>query len=163
MTAMLLRKCRNRTLCGCNSHVMSLTCTPQNAHGHRDGRANNRRYPMRNVNGAMLLRFHKWSVAAVTVLGGGLAQNALAQSSGTDAIEEDMSEVVVSATRIRNIGIVGEQTAPKSRVTLTGEYLETQTAGNTLFQGLNQLPGVNFANTDPYGSAGGNLRLRSFD
>jgi iron complex outermembrane receptor protein len=118
---------------------------------------------MRNVNGAMLLRFHKWSVAAVTVLGAGLAQNALAQSSGTEAIEEDMTEVVVSASRIRNIGIVGEQTAPKSRVTLTGEYLETQTAGNTLFQGLNQLPGVNFANNDPYGSSGGNLRLRSFD
>ncbi|MEO8016793.1 MAG: TonB-dependent receptor [Pseudomonadota bacterium] len=118
---------------------------------------------MRNVNGAMLLRFHTWSLAAFTLLGAGLAQNALAQSSGTDAIEEDMSEVVVSATRVRSIGLIGEQTAPKSRVTLTGEYLETQTAGNTLFQGLNQLPGVNFANNDPYGSSGGNLRLRSFD
>ena len=51
---------------------------------------------MRNVNGAMLLRFHKWSFAAVTLLGAGLAQNAFAQSSGTEAVEEDMSEVVVS-------------------------------------------------------------------
>jgi hypothetical protein len=42
---------------------------------------------MRNVNGAMLLRFHKWSFAAVTLLGAGLAQNALAQSTGTEAVE----------------------------------------------------------------------------
>ena len=118
---------------------------------------------MPNVNGAMLLRFHKWSVAAITLLGAGLTQNAFAQSSGTEAIEEEMSEVVVSATRIRNIGIVGNQTAPKSRVSVTGEFLESQVSGNTLFQGLNQLPGVNFANNDPYGSSGGNLRLRSFD
>src|SRR3982751_3895206 len=101
---------------------MSLTCTPQTAQGHRDGRANYRRYPMRNVNGAMLLRFHKWSFVAVTLLGAGLAQNAFAQSSGTEAVEEDMSEVVVSATRVRTIGIMNDQTAPKSRVTLSGEY-----------------------------------------
>ena len=84
---------------------------------------------MRNVNGAMLLRFHKWSLAAVTLLGAGLAQNALAQSTGTEAIEEDMSEVVVSATRVRSIGIVGDQTAPKSRVSLTGEYLDKPAVG----------------------------------
>ena len=118
---------------------------------------------MRNVNGAMLLRFHKCSLAVAALLGVGFAQNALAQSTGTDAIEESMDEVVVSAARIRNIGIVGEQTAPKSKITLSGEYLESQTPGNTLFQGLNQLPGVNFANNDPYGNSGGNLRLRSFD
>ena len=51
---------------------------------------------MRNVNGAMLLRFHKWSFVAVSLLGAGLAQNAFAQSTGTEAAEEDMSEVVVS-------------------------------------------------------------------
>jgi iron complex outermembrane receptor protein len=119
--------------------------------------------PMQDVNGAMLLRFHKWTCAAIGVLGLGLAQNALAQSSGTEALEESMDEVVVSATRVRNIGIVGDQTAPKSRISLAGDYLDSQVPGNTLFQGLNQLPGVNFANNDPYGSSGGNLRLRSFD
>jgi len=118
---------------------------------------------MRNVNGAMLLRFHKWSLAALVVLGAGGAQNALAQSSGTEAVEEDMSEVVVSATRVRTIGIMNDQTAPKSRVTLSGEYLETQLSGQSLFQGLNQVPGVNFTNSDPYGTSGGNLRIRGFD
>jgi iron complex outermembrane receptor protein len=118
---------------------------------------------MRNVNGALLLRFHKWSIAAVTLLGAGLAQNALAQSSGTEAIEEDLSEVVVSATRIRAIGIVGDQNAPKSRVSLTGEYLDKQLSGQSVFQALNQIPGVSFTNSDPFGSAGGNLRIRGFD
>ncbi len=118
---------------------------------------------MRNVNGALLLRFHKWSIAAVTLLAAGLAQNALAQSTGTEAIDEDLSEVVVSATRVRNIGIVGEQTAPKSRISLTGEYLEKQLSGQSVFQALNQIPGVNFTNSDPFGTSGGNLRIRGFD
>ena len=54
-----------------------------------------------------------------------LAPPAFAQSTGTEAIEESMTEVVVSATRVRQIGIVGDQTAPKSRVTLNSEYLES--------------------------------------
>jgi hypothetical protein len=71
---------------------------------------------MPNINGAMLLRFHKLSLLAALTLGAGLAQNAFAQSSGTEAVEEDMTEVVVSATRVRQIGLVGDQTAPKSRI-----------------------------------------------
>jgi iron complex outermembrane receptor protein len=118
---------------------------------------------MRNVNGAMLLRFHKWSLVAVTLLGGGLVQNAVAQSTGTEAAEEDLTEVVVSATRIRNIGIIGEQNAPKSRISLSGEYLDKQLAGQSVFQALNQVPGVTFTNSDPYGTSGGNLRIRGFD
>src|SRR4051812_6992806 len=108
---------------------------------------------MRNVNGAMLLQFHKCSLALAALLGAGFAQNALAQSTGSEAVEGDMTEVVVSATRIRNIGIVGDQTAPKSRVSLTGEYLQTQQAGQSVFQALNQIPGVNFTNNDPYGTS----------
>ena len=116
---------------------------------------------MRHQNGAMLLRFHK-SCAAV-LLGIGFAQGALAQSTGTEAIEESMSEVVVSATRVRQIGIVGDQVAPKSRVTLSGEFLESQLAGQSVFQSLNLIPGVTFTNSDPYGTSGGNLRIRGFD
>ncbi|MBC8026858.1 MAG: TonB-dependent receptor [Steroidobacteraceae bacterium] len=116
---------------------------------------------MVHSNGALSLRFHKSCVAAV--LGFALAQVALAQSTGTEAIEESMSEVVVSATRVRQIGIVGDQTAPKSRVSLTGEFLESQTAGQSVFQSLNLIPGVTFTNNDPFGSSGGNLRIRGFD
>ena len=118
---------------------------------------------MRNINGAMLLRFHKLSLLIALTLGTGATQNAFAQSSGTEAIEEDMNEVVVSASRVRQIGLVTDQKAPKSRVSLTSEYLETQTPGQSIFQSINQIPGVNFTNSDAFGTAGGNLRIRGFD
>lgn len=118
---------------------------------------------MRKENGAMLLRFHKYSLMTGTLLGAAFAQQAFAQSTGSEAIEEGMDEVVVSATRVRSIGLVGDQTAPKSRVSLSSEYLSTQPAGQTLFNAINQIPGVNFTNTDAYGTSGGNLRIRGFD
>jgi iron complex outermembrane receptor protein len=118
---------------------------------------------MRNINGAMLLRFHRFRPIAAVVASIGLSGTALAQSSGTDAIEDDMAEVVVSATRVRAIGIVNPQTAPKSRITLSGDYLDSQTAGQSVFQSINLIPGVNFTNNDPYGTSGGNLRIRGFD
>src|SRR4051812_27700941 len=117
---------------------------------------------MHDINGAMLLRLHKHLVLAA-MLGACLAQSAHAQSSGTEAVEESMNEVVVSATRVRQIGLVGDQTAPKSRITMTSEYLESQPAGQTIFQSINQIPGVNFTNSDAYGTSGGNLRIRGFD
>src|SRR5690349_5727143 len=118
--------------------------------------------PMRNEKGAVLLRFHKISLAAAILLTAG-SQGAFAQSTGTEAVEESMSEVVVSATRVRSIGMVGDQTAPKSRVSLNSEYLATQSPGQSIFQSINQIPGVNFTNSDAYGTAGGNLRIRGFD
>jgi iron complex outermembrane receptor protein len=116
---------------------------------------------MRNIKGAMLLRFHAYLLLALS--GAGFTEVARAQSTGTEAIEESMSEVVVSAARVRQIGLVGDQTAPKSRVSISGEYLKTQPAGQTVFQAINQIPGVNFTNSDPYGTSGGNLRIRGFD
>ncbi len=32
-----------------------------------------------------------------------------------------------------------------------------------MFASLNQIPGVNFTNSDPFGTSGGNLRIRGFD
>src|SRR5690348_10038729 len=112
--------------------------------------------PMRNEKEAVLLRFHKIALSVAVLGAAAVSQPALAQSTGTDAIEE----VVVSATKIRSIGLAGDQTAPKSRVSLTSEYLETQGAGQTIFQSINQIPGVSFTNSDPYGTSGGNLRIR---
>jgi iron complex outermembrane recepter protein len=114
---------------------------------------------MRNDRQALLLRFHKFSLAAAMLAAAAVSPQVFAQSTGTDAIEE----VVVSATKVRSIGIVGDQTAPKSRISLTSEYLETQPQGQTIFQSINQIPGVNFTNSDPYGTSGGNLRIRGFD
>ncbi len=118
---------------------------------------------MRNTNGAVLLRFHKLSLISAGLLAAGISQTVLAQSTGSEVIEDDMSEVVVSATRARSLGILIENNAPKSRVSLQGDYLDTQTSGQSVFQSLNQIPGVNFTNSDPFGTSGGNLRIRGFD
>lgn len=87
---------------------------------------------------------------------------ALAQSSGTQAAE-GLAEVVVTARKVQDIAGVAAQDAAKSRITITSDYLQTQADGQTVFQSLNLIPGVNFTNSDPYGSSGGNLRIRSFD
>ncbi|MCU0760188.1 MAG: TonB-dependent receptor [Steroidobacteraceae bacterium] len=92
-----------------------------------------------------------------------LGAPAFAQSVGTVATEEDLAEVVVSARRDNILGTMTDLNATKTRVAITAEYLETQMAGQSVIQNLNQLPGVNFTNNDPYGSSGGNLRLRGFE
>ena len=87
----------------------------------------------------------------------------LAQSSGTRAAEETLTEVTVTARKLRDLAGVLEQDAPKSRISIDKAFLETQAAGQTVFQSINLIPGVNFTNNDPYGSSGGNLRIRGFD
>ena len=52
----------------------------------------------------------------------------------------------------------------KERSTITSEFLNTALpAGQTVFQALNYMPGVNFTNNDPYGSSGGDIRIHGQD
>ena len=89
---------------------------------------------------------------------------AFAQSTATQIAEGSLQEVTVSAARVQSIGgLIQAENAPKSRTTVSAEYLATQPAGQSVIQSLNLVPGVNFTNSDPYGSSGGNLRMRSFD
>jgi iron complex outermembrane recepter protein len=81
-----------------------------------------------------------------------------AQSTASQILEE----VTVSGERVDE-GLIREETAAKSRSTVGQEYFQTQSAGQTVFQSINLVPGVNFVNSDPYGSSGGNIRLRGFD
>lgn len=89
---------------------------------------------------------------------------ASAQSTATRIAEDRVEEVVVTAERAPRVaGLIQPERATKSRSSVGAEYLATQLAGQTVVQSLNLLPGVSFTNTDPYGSSGGNLRMRSFD
>lgn len=97
--------------------------------------------------------------AALTTLVSLTAGMAMAQSTGTSAVEE----VVVTGARTGVEGLIKLEEAAKSRSSISQEYIETQAAGQTVLQTINSLPGVNFTNDDPYGNAGGNLRMRSFD
>lgn len=106
-----------------------------------------------------------WATTAL-VSGMLLAGAASAQSSGTDAAEGVViEEVVVTGQRgPRSIsGAAVAQNVDKTRSTITQEYISRQQAGQSIVQILNNVPGLNFTNNDPYGNSGGNIRLRGFD
>lgn len=101
---------------------------------------------------------------ATTALFTGLmaAGAASAQSTGTDATEVDA--VVVTGSRgPATAGMAVAETVAKTRNTINQEFIGTQSAGQTILQTLNLTPGLSFTNTDPFGSSGGNIRLRGFD
>jgi iron complex outermembrane receptor protein len=104
----------------------------------------------------------KLACLASTALVGCLlsATGAMAQSAGTT----ELDKVVVTASGAKSIdGAIVAESAPKSRSTITQEFISRQAAGQTILQTLNLVPGLSFTNNDPYGSSGGNIRLRGFD
>ncbi|EGF90961.1 tonB dependent receptor family protein [Asticcacaulis biprosthecium C19] len=88
---------------------------------------------------------------------------AYAQSTGTEATES--TAVVITGSRSpRSIdGALTKENITKSRSTVTQEFIATQPSGQTILNSINLVPGVNFTNNDPYGSSGGNIRIRGFD
>lgn len=88
-----------------------------------------------------------------------LAGPVFAQSTGTQEIET----VVVSGAIISTTGLMTPLEIPKERSIVTKEFIDTQGAGQTVFDTLNTIPGFNFTNSDPYGNSGGNIRLHGMD
>ena len=89
--------------------------------------------------------------AAMTTLATMIANGALAQSTGTNAVQE----IVVTASRPLSLGgLVADQEAPKTRDVVSQAYISTQTAGGNAMSQLNLLPGINFTQDDPFGLAG---------
>src|ERR1700759_4532515 len=84
---------------------------------------------------------------------------ALAQSTGTQEIET----VTVTAQLQNTNGLMNAQPISKEQSVVTNEFLQTQAAGQTVFQALNFMPGINFTNNDPYGSSGGDIRMHGQD
>lgn len=90
-----------------------------------------------------------------------LPNAALAQSTGSVAVEE---EIVVTGARAGN-GVDGilVPDSTKARAVLGQEIIARQTPGQSILNTINLIPGVNFTNSDAYGSSGGNIRVRGFD
>jgi iron complex outermembrane receptor protein len=86
------------------------------------------------------------------------ATTALAQSTATGEVEV----VVVKGAR-KGLGPINRETGTKTKTAIDQAYIGTQTAGQTIAETLNLAPGYNFTNNDPYGSSGGNVRLRGLD
>lgn len=101
--------------------------------------------------------------ASAVVIALAAASAASAQSTGTEATE--VQEVIVTGARgPANIdGLAVADTIAKTRNTINQEFIATQPAGQTILETLNLTPGLHFTNADPYGSSGGNIRLRGFD
>jgi len=116
-----------------------------------------------SMNEGILQMNMKHFALATTALVGGmmLAGAASAQSTASQATEVD--KVVVTASGQRAVSGLIAETAPKSKSSINQEYIDKQPAGQTILDTLNQTPGLSFTNNDPYGSSGGNVRLRGFD
>ncbi len=101
---------------------------------------------------------------ATTALFTGLmaAGAASAQSTGTEATEVD-AVVVTGARGPATAGVAIAENVAKTRNTINQDFISTQVAGQTILQTLNLTPGLSFTNADPYGTSGGNIRLRGFD
>lgn len=101
------------------------------------------------------------SGAALTALSISMAGAAHAQSTGSIVAEDEV--IVVTGQRSNLEGTIAAETAPRARATITDEYIGTQGAGQTILNSVNLIPGVNFTNTDAYGSSGGAISMRGFD
>ncbi len=86
---------------------------------------------------------------------------AFAQSTGSIEVDD---EIVVTAQKSED-GVAGivVPDATKARGVITQELIQTQAAGQTILNTINLIPGVNFTQSDAYGSSGGNIRIRGFD
>src|SRR6185503_8763693 len=90
-----------------------------------------------------------------------MAGTAYAQSTGTQAVENIESVTVTGLADIS--GIMKPISVPKERSTITQDFINTQPAGQSVFESLNKVPGFNFTNNDPYGNSGGDIRIHGFD
>ena len=106
-----------------------------------------------------LTKFLMTGVCPVVVLMA--AQAAHAQSTGTQAVENIESVTVTGMAEIS--GLMKPITVPKERSTITQDFINTQPAGQSVFELLNKVPGFNFTNNDPYGNSGGDIRIHGFD
>ncbi len=91
------------------------------------------------------------------------SNSALAQSTGSIGFEEEEVIVVTGSRADKGIEGIVLPDAPKTRAVLTQEFIDTQVAGQSVLNTINQIPGVNFTNNDAYGSSGGSIRIRGFD
>ena len=85
---------------------------------------------------------------------------AYAQSTGTVTTEE---QIVITGARTKNVGGIQIPDTTKAKAVITKELIDRQASGQTILNVINLVPGVNFTNSDPYGSSGGNIRIRGFD
>ncbi|HVM23741.1 MAG TPA: TonB-dependent receptor [Sphingomicrobium sp.] len=90
-----------------------------------------------------------------------LPSAAFAQSTGTITTEEE--QIVITGAKTKQVGGFEVPDTTKAKAAINQELIERQQSGQTILNVVNLVPGVNFTNSDPYGSSGGSIRIRGFD
>jgi iron complex outermembrane receptor protein len=83
-----------------------------------------------------------------------------AQSTGTVTTEE---QIVITGARTKNVNGYQVPDTTKAKAVIDQQLIARQQPGQTVLNVINLVPSVNFTNSDPYGSSGGNIRIRGFD
>jgi iron complex outermembrane receptor protein len=83
-----------------------------------------------------------------------------AQSTGTVTTEE---QIVITGARSKNVNGYQVPDTTKAKAIIDKQLIARQQPGQTVLNVINLVPSVNFTNSDPYGSSGGNIRIRGFD
>jgi iron complex outermembrane receptor protein len=83
-----------------------------------------------------------------------------AQSTGTVTTEE---QIVITGARSKNVNGYQVPDTTKAKAVIDQQLIARQQPGQTVLNVINLVPSVNFTNSDPYGSSGGNIRIRGFD
>lgn len=91
-------------------------------------------------------------------------QLALAQTAGTIAAEDKAGDDIVVTAKAKTAGTGIEMAnSPKARAIITQDYIAHTVPGQSIFNAINLVPGVNYVAGDPYGGNGGGIRIRGFD
>ena len=121
------------------------------------------RWVVGHLRGLNMKMRYSLAASAVALSVCSFSTAAFAQSTGSIEVEDEPEIVVTGNATVRGVGGVVIPDAAKPRVVLNEEIIGRQGAGQSILNTINQVPGVNFTNTDAYGSSGGNLRIRGFD
>jgi iron complex outermembrane recepter protein len=105
----------------------------------------------------------KFLVAASTIALGSVAMAGAAHAQSTGSVDVEEAIVVTGSRGETAVNGFKSPETPKAKAVITQELVARQNPGKAIFDTINIVPGVNFTSTDPYGAAGGNLRIRGFD
>lgn len=110
------------------------------------------------------MRFTTALTTASTIAVGVALLPAVAHAQSAGSVDFEKEIVVTGASnKTQAVAGVGAPDSAKAKAVLTAENIQRQSAGQTVLDTVNQVPGVSFQNNDAYGSSGGTLSIRGFD
>jgi iron complex outermembrane recepter protein len=108
------------------------------------------------------MKLNKTLILASTAFAGlAVATGAFAQSTATQDLDAPTQEVVIRGNK--TTGPIRRESGPKAKATIDQGTISKSSAGQTITETLNLIPGYNFTNNDAFGSSGGNVMMRGLD